>query len=473
MTLTSFDYLIFLPFVFLVYWGCCGRSAKWQNAFLLLANLVFYACWDWRFLSLLLVTAASTFLVGKLMDREENCRRRFFLSLTALVLNIGVLACFKYFNFFVQSFADLFALFGITLQLPTLKILLPVGISFYTFAALSYTLDVYMRKIKATDDWLAYFSYVTFFPSILSGPIGRATVQLPQFFRKRVFGYDWAVRACRTILYGAFMKLCVADRLGLYVDAVYGNISQHNGTSLFLASVFYTLQIYADFAGYSLMAIGSGKLFGIDLQTNFVRPYFSKTVTEFWRRWHISLTTWFRDYIYFPLGGSRVSKKRWMLNIMVVFTVSGIWHGAAYTFVLWGMLHGACMVVERLLYGSRIKDISNRLTALNLVRIFFTFNIVSLAWILFRLPSLSEVGMVVSKIFTEPGMTFLDNDTMLLAAMSLVIMLAKDIADEWLPTMRLMNNSRMVVRFVSCLFLLCYILLFGVLNGGSFIYFQF
>ena len=374
----------------------------------------------------------------------------------------------------MQAFVDSFSLFGNELSVSTLKIILPVGIGFYTFTALSYSIDVYQRKVEATKDVLAYLAYVTFFPSILSGPISRATKQLPQYFKRREFSHDAAVSACRSILWGGVLKLCLADRLGIYVDTVYGNIANHNGTTLLLTSVLYTIQIYADFAGYSLMAIGSGKLLGIELPENFVRPYFAKTVTEFWRRWHISLTTWFRDYIYFPLGGNRVKRSRWMLNTMIVFTVSGLWHGAEYTFIIWGAFHGLCMIVERLIYGNKIKEISDRLTLLNVIRMVVTFCIVSFAWIFFRAENFADASMIVGKIFTSHGSVFTDPDTMAYSFGFLLLVFAVDFLTEFCGgRFQLLNNRHMVVRWVTYLAMIAMILLFGVLDGGSFIYFQF
>ena len=270
------------------------------------------------------------------------------------------------------------------------------------------------------------------------------------------------------------MKLCLADRLGIYVDAVYSHIAQHNGTTLLLASVLYTIQIYADFAGYSLMAIGSGRLLGIELPTNFVRPYFAKTVTDFWRRWHISLTTWFRDYIYFPLGGNRCSKARWALNTMVVFTISGLWHGAAYTFVIWGALHGACMVIERLVYGDSIKSIPNGFSFANTLRLLLTFTIVNFAWVFFRVSNLTDVAVVLRKIFTEPGRLFVDADTLLYASAFVVFLFVIDLADECFKgKMKVLNSKHKLVRWGAYIAMVMMILLFGVLDGGSFIYFQF
>ena len=408
------------------------------------------------------------------MGKIDNEKKRKWINVGAIVLNVGILFFFKYFNFFVQSFADAFSMFGADLNVHTLKVLLPVGISFYTFTALSYSIDVYQRKVEPTHDVLAYLAYATFFPSILSGPISRAQKQLPQYFERRYFDYDRAVSACKLLLLGGVIKLCLADRLGIYVDAVYANIAQHNGTTLFLTSVMYTVQIYADFAGYSLMAIGSGRLLGIELPTNFIRPYFALTVTDFWRRWHISLTTWFRDYIYFPLGGNRCSKSRWILNTMIVFTISGLWHGAAYTFVIWGAMHGVCMVIERLAYGNKIKTMSNNLSVVNVLRWTVTFAIVNFAWIFFRVNSLGEVGLVLKKIFTEPGKLFIDPDTMFYAFLFMVFILAVDFMDEYHPgKFSLINSNRTIVRWFTYITLVVMVLLFGVLDGGSFIYFQF
>lgn len=270
------------------------------------------------------------------------------------------------------------------------------------------------------------------------------------------------------------MKLCLADRLGVYVDSVYGNIAQHNGTTLLFTSVLYTIQIYADFAGYSLFAIGSGLLLGIDLPTNFVRPYFAKTVSEFWKRWHISLTTWFRDYIYIPLGGNKVSKARWMLNTMTVFIVSGLWHGAAYTFLAWGALHGSCMLVEKLIYGDKIKCISDKLNVVNVLRIILTFSVVSFAWIFFRAESIGNAITIIYKIFTSRGSLFVDVDTLAYAFIFFVLIFLIDFCDEYFTgKISLISNKNIVVRWGTYLALVVMMLLLGVLDGGSFIYFQF
>lgn len=402
MQLTSFSFLLFFPVVFLLQYLVFNKNVKWQNCFIFLASCFFYGCWDWRFLGLLMFTCLSTFCAGYFMGVCLD-RQRKLINVISIVLNIGILFVFKYYNFFVGSVVDLLENFGLQINVSTLNVILPVGISFYTFSALSYSIDVYHRKIEPTNDVLSYFCYVTFFPSILSGPINRASKQLPQFFKLRKFDYEKVVAGAKMMIWGLFVKLCVADRLGIYVDTVYANLYQHTGITLLVTSVVYTLQIYADFSGYSLLAIGLGKMLGIELQTNFVRPYFAKTVTDFWRRWHISLTTWFRDYIYFPLGGNRCSHSRWILNTMIVFVVSGLWHGAAYTFLIWGALHGLCMIVEKMLYGDKLKHIGNDFSLVNGCRMFATFFFVNFAWIFFRLDSLDKVQYAISHIFTFGG----------------------------------------------------------------------
>ena len=474
MVFQSIEYLLFLLITFTLYWTLCKNSKFLQNALIVLASIVFYGWWDWRFLGLLLITVFSTYYAGAFIKQlATNVRGRKYVFIVSIVLNLGILFFFKYYNFFVDSLVDAFSMMGISLVLSTLKIILPVGISFYTFSALSYVIDVYQKRIEPTKDVIAYMAYIMFFPSILSGPISRAQKQLPQYSSIRKFDYNNAVNACLLFLWGATMKLCLADRLGIYVDTVYANISQHNGTTLLLASVLYTIQIYADFAGYSLMAIGSGKLFGIDLQTNFIRPYFSTTITDFWRRWHISLTTWFRDYIYFPLGGNRCSKSRWILNTLIVFTISGLWHGAAYAFIIWGMLHGVGMVVERLVYGDKIKILSNKFSFANIFRWLVTFMFVNFAWIPFRVNSIAEVKDIFTKIFSSIGYPFIDQNTLSMAFIAFVLVFANDFAEEKSWNIRLLRSKNRIIRYLSVILLICYILAFGVLNGGSFIYFQF
>ena len=464
-----------MPVVFLLYWIFFSKTKNLQNSFVFIASIVFYIFWDWRFLGLLLITAGSTFFSGILLGRiRDGSKKRKIILVIILLLNLGVLFFFKYCNFFIQAFADTIMLFGRQIDVSTLKIILPVGISFYTFTSLSYTIDVYQNKIEPTKDVIAYLAYATFFPCILSGPISRAQRQLPQFFLKRVFDYTKSVEACKFILLGTVMKMCLADRIGTYVDLVYGDYNSYSGNTLLLTSMMYSLQIYADFAGYSLVAIGSGKLLGIDLPTNFIRPYFAKTITDFWRRWHISLTTWFRDYIYFPLGGNRCTKSRWILNVMIVFVISGLWHGAAYTFLIWGAMHGLFMVVERFAYGDKIKEIPTGFSLGNIVRMGVTLSLVNFAWIFFRLNTLGDVCAVISKIFTNRGGLYIDAKLILYIVPALIIVFFFDfIAEKRTGKMFLLDNDKRIVRWIAYCSLLLFVLLFGSFEQTQYIYFQF
>lgn len=474
MILSSIEYFLFLPAVFLLLWLVFSRSKTTQNVFVLFASLLFYGLWDWRFLGLLLLTTTSTFLSGVLLEKNNVPSRRKLVLWATLILNLGIFFFFKYFNFFIHAFSDTITLLGGHANVSTLRIILPVGISFYTFAALSYTIDVYQRKIEPTRDIWAYLAYATFFPCLLSGPISRAQKQLPQFFNKRTFDYEQAVEACKFLLLGAIMKMCLADRLGVYVDTVYGSFNNHSGKTLLFTSFFYTIQIYADFAGYSLLAIGSGKLLGIELPTNFIRPYFAKTVTDFWRRWHISLTTWFRDYIYFPLGGNRCNKARWILNTMTVFIVSGLWHGANYTFLIWGAMHGAFMIIERLVYGEKIKHISNEVSLINIIRWLVTFSIVNFAWIFFRLDSLNDVVAVLSKIVSSRGSLYLNPSVMVYTIPALLIVFVFDwFAEKENDMLLMMDSKKALVRWGTYICLILFLILFGSFEQTQFIYFQF
>lgn len=473
MAIDSFDFLVFMPIVFVIYWFLCSKNRNWQNGLLVLASYFFYAWWDWRFAILLFIITLSSFLSGILLSKSANPKRRRLIPLFTIILHLGILFYFKYFNFFVQGFVDAFSLFDKELSISTLKVILPIGISFFTFTSLSYTIDVYKNKVDITKDFLAYFAYISFFPSLFSGPISRATLQLPQYYTKRVFNYELAANGFKLILWGLFMKTCIANQLGMYVDAVYGNIQQHNGTTLSMAAVLYSIQIYCDFGGYSLIAIGAGKLLGINLVNNFVRPYFSRTITDFWRRWHISLTSWFRDYIYIPLGGNRVQKARMMLNIMIVFVLSGIWHGAAYTFVLWGALHGLVMIFEKKLYGNKLKNGFSKNVPLYVIQCVFTFIIITIAWILFRANNISDATQIIGKIFTNFGSLYTDSSVFLIGGLSLAILILKEIIDEFKINIKFMNSKYPAVRYASVVFLISYILLFGVLGSGEFIYFQF
>ena len=397
--------MIFLPVVFLLYWFVF-KQLKWQNLLILVASYLFYGWWDWRFLILIVITSLSSFASGLLIKHYDGNRRaQRAVSAANIVLNLGILATFKYFNFFAGSLQAVLSAVGVMVDWPTLNIILPVGISFYTFQALSYSIDVYARRIEPTRDIVAFFSFISFFPQLVAGPIERATNLLPQMLTARRFDYGRAVDGLRQMLWGFFKKLIIADGCAEVVNQMWNGLDSATGLMLFVCSLLFTFQIYADFSGYSDIAIGCAKLFGIRLTTNFKVPYFSRNVREFWRRWHITLMGWFTQYVYFPLGGSRCSRGRTVLNTIVVFSLSGLWHGADWTFVLWGLYH-ALLFIPLILLGSKShKDTVAHGRCLPSFREFtamvVTFLFVNFGWILFRAPDFTSFSEFVSRLFSH------------------------------------------------------------------------
>lgn len=395
MLFNSIEFLFFLPIVFLLYWFIF-KNYQWQNLLIVMASYVFYGWWDWRFLFLIALTSLCSYASGLLLERFEGRRKQQkYVSAANIILNLSVLAIFKYFNFFVESLNGLFGAMGIQLDWVTLNIVLPVGISFYTFQALSYTIDVYQGKLKATHNLVAFFAYISFFPQLVAGPIERATRLLPQFQKPRTFDYGKAVDGCRQMLWGFFKKMVVADNCGTVVTQIWSHYSDETGLTLFLGAILFTIQIYCDFSGYSDIAIGSARLFGFDLMKNFDFPHLSRSIPEFWRRWHISLTTWFRDYVYFPLGGSRCGRWKAVRNVLIVWGVSGLWHGANWTYVCWGLYHGLLLAVYNILgintkyqhvvaYGRRLPSFRETLQMTS------TFLLVALGLVVFRAATMSD-----------------------------------------------------------------------------------
>lgn len=404
MLFNTLDFAIFLPVVFLLYWFVFKSNINIQNLFLIVVSYFFYACWDWRFLGLILISSLVDFLVGKELYKATKEKQRKLLLGISLITNLGILGFFKYFNFFIESFNEVFLLFGKSLESSTLKILLPVGISFYTFQTLSYTIDIYRNKVKPTNNALAFFAFVSFFPQLVAGPIERASNLLPQFLKRREFNYNKSILGLKLIIIGLFKKMVIADNCARIVDEIFKYYPEHSGSTLFFGAFFFAFQIYGDFSGYSDIAIGSAKLFDFDLMKNFNMPYLSRNLGEFWRRWHISLSTWFRDYIYIPLGGNKGSKLKVIRNILIVFMVSGLWHGANWTFVMWGLIHALCFL-PLILSGNNTKfketADKNRLlpTLKTLLQIGVTFFIVVLAWVFFRAESLQHAIQYLSGIF--------------------------------------------------------------------------
>ncbi len=395
MSFVSLAFLFFLPIVFSLYW-LLQRQLRLQNLCVLIASYVFYGWWDWRFLFLIMISSASSYVSGILLTKNSEtpsfASRTFrrWVVFGNICLNIGILGFFKYYGFFADNLVVLFSLFGYSLDAPTLNIILPVGISFYTFQSLSYTFDVYREKIPATRDAIAFFAFIAFFPQLVAGPIERAANLLPQMLQKRVFVYSDAVDGLKRMLWGFFKKMVIADNCALAVNTIWADYTDAGAITLFVGMVLFTFQIYCDFSGYSDIAIGTAKLFGIRLMENFNLPYFSRSIGEFWRRWHISLMTWLRDYVYFPLGGSRVGKCRTVVNIIVVFLLSGLWHGANWTFVVWGGYNACLLIIGRWLAksSSRIKD--SMVVWRELPSVVFTFLLATVGWVFFRANSITD-----------------------------------------------------------------------------------
>lgn len=404
MLFNSLTFLLFLPVVFIIYWSLAKINLRWQNLFVVIASYVFYGWWDWTFLLLIALTTLCSYLSGIAMVRIESKRKLILWANT--ILNLGILGLFKYFNFFVSNLQALLSPFGVNLDSITVNLILPVGISFYTFQAISYTIDVYRRQIEPTRDITAFFAFISFFPQLVAGPIERATNLLPQFLRKREFDYATAVDGCRQILWGLFKKMVIADNCASVVNQVFGASEAYGGLNLWLAAFLFTFQIYGDFSGYSDIAIGVAKLFGINLMRNFRTPYFSRDIAEFWRRWHISLTTWFRDYIYIPLGGSRCKKSKVLRNTFVIFLVSGFWHGAEWTFIVWGAYHAALftpLVVrgKNRKYLGEVAADSLLPTMSESLMMAWTFLLVMIGWIIFRADNMTLCWEYLCRMFTD------------------------------------------------------------------------
>ena len=401
MLFNSIEFLIFLPLVFFGYWFVF-KSLRWQNLFVVAVSYLFYGWWDWRFLLLILFTSLCSYLSGVYLEKCAGNRSvQKWISAGNILLNLSILGVFKYFDFFTENLVNVLHLLGWDADYVTLNILLPVGISFYTFQALSYTIDVYQGKIKATHDIVAFFAYISFFPQLVAGPIERATHLLPQFLRPRNFDCDLALDGIRQMLWGFFKKVVVADNCALFVNGVFENYQTLDGSTLFLGAFFFTIQIYGDFSGYSDIAIGCARLFGIDLMQNFKYPYFSRDIAEFWRRWHISLSSWLKDYLYISLGGNRKGKIRQYANLIITMFLGGLWHGASWNFVIWGLFHGIALAAHKFwmtLTGRKKGEESHGIR--RFFGILITFHFVCFCWICFRNADFSTSLDMIKQICT-------------------------------------------------------------------------
>ena len=405
MLFNSIDFAVFLPIVFVFYWFVFNKNIKIQNLFLVVASYVFYGWWDWRFLFLFALSSFIDFFVGSLRSKTDIERDGRRLLLVSIAANIGILCFFKYYNFFYENCATSFTFLGFSIKSNTLKIILPVGISFYTFQTMSYTIDVYRNKLTPTKDIIAFSAYVSFFPQLVAGPIERATNLLPQFYRTRSFDFDNSKEGLRQILWGFFKKVVIADNCAEIANLVFNNSADYSGSTLLLGVICFAFQIYGDFSGYSDIAIGTAKLFGFNLMRNFAYPYFSRDIAEFWRRWHISLSTWFRDYIYIPMGGSRGTTWRKIKNTIIIFTISGFWHGANWTFIVWGFLNAVYFLPLILTNKNRINlEIVAKHSLFPTLKEFFqillTFLLTLVAWIFFRSESLMHAFVFLKGMFS-------------------------------------------------------------------------
>jgi len=405
MLFNSIEFAVFLPLVFAIYWLLRSAPLRLQNGFLVAASYVFYGWWDWRFLGLILASTVTDFAIGLRLSRAEQAGPRKRLLWVSVLVNLGLLGFFKYHDFFVENFQQAFTLFGAELPGYSLSIVLPVGISFYTFQTLSYTIDVYRERLPATRDFVAFSAFVSFFPQLVAGPIERATNLLPQFHRSRSFDYGQAVDGMRQILWGLFKKVVVADNAAAVANQIFNNSADYSGSTLVLGAVFFSFQIYGDFSGYSDVAIGTARLFGFELRQNFAFPYFSRDIAEFWRRWHISLSSWFRDYVYIPLGGSRGGTWMKVRNTFIIFGASGFWHGANWTFVVWGLLNALYFMPLMLLKSNRRNTdtvAQGRLlpSVRELLGMLSTFGLTVIAWIFFRADSVGHALDYLGEVFS-------------------------------------------------------------------------
>ena len=482
MLFNSIDFAIFLPIVFILYWFVANKSLKLQNFLIVASSYLFYGWWDWRFLSLILFSTIIDYTVGIKLKEEKKQSKRKVLLWISIFVNLGFLGFFKYYNFFLDNFVSAFSFFGTEIKANSLTIILPVGISFYTFQTLSYTIDIYKRKLEPTTNFIAFTAFVSFFPQLVAGPIERATNLLPQFYKKRAFNYSKAVDGMRQILWGLFKKIVIADNCAEFANQIFNNSADYSGSTLVLGALFFTFQIYGDFSGYSDIAIGTSRLFGFNLRRNFNFPYFSRDIAEFWRRWHISLSTWFRDYLYIPLGGSRGGTWIKVRNTFIIFIVSGFWHGANWTFIVWGILN-AIYFLPLLLTGNNRNNLEivakgKFLPSIKeLSLILLTFILTVFAWIFFRAENITHAFDYVSEIFSSslfeiPKFTDRRNSLIVILLTSIFVFVEWLGREQQFAIQNLGNNWNRPLRHLMYYTIIIAIFWFGG-KEQQFIYFQF
>ncbi len=482
MLFNTINFALFLPVVFLLYWFVTNRNLKLQNILLLVSSYFFYACWDYRFLFLLIFSTLLDYFTGiKMAEAATQHKKKFWFWLSVIV-NLGFLGIFKYYNFFAASFADALSMVGIKTNFWTLQVILPVGISFYTFHGLSYVIDIYKNKIKPEKNYIDYAVFVSFFPLLVAGPIERATHLLPQIKGKRIFDQHKAIDGLRQILWGLFKKVVIADNCAEYANMIFNHSADYSGSTLVLGALFFTFQIYCDFSGYSDIALGTARLFGIDLLRNFAFPYFSRDIAEFWRRWHISLSSWFRDYLYIPLGGSKGGTWMKVRNTFIIFLVSGFWHGANWTFIIWGLLNAIYIMPSIIFSTNRINlDIVAHQrylpTLKELFAILLTFSLTVLAWIFFRAENVGHAFSYLSKIFSNSLFTVPKFEKMGMGLFTMLVIFLFMII-EWIGREHQYAIAHIGIRWPRLFrwaFYYCILIAIFVLAGSNhqFIYFQF
>jgi len=475
MIFNSIPFLLFLPVLFILYWFVF-KKVSYQNILLLVASYFFYGWWDYRFLLLIAGSTLVDFSIAIAIYKNEIKKWRKGLLLCSIACNLLLLGYFKYLNFFIESFIELGNSIGLSSDYNTLQIILPVGISFYTFQTLSYTIDVYRKEIKPTSNFIIFATYVSFFPQLVAGPIERAKHLLPQFINSRKFDLNNAKSGIQLIIWGLFQKMVIADNCATFVNAIFNSYDRLDSLSLLLGAFYFAFQIYCDFAGYSNIAIGTARLFGFDLMRNFNYPYFSKNISEFWRRWHISLSTWFRDYLYIPLGGSRGSKLQQLRNVFIIFLVSGFWHGANWTFIAWGGLHAlffAPILFKRSRTNLMVKEKEHTTNTFgDLIRILFTFFITCIAWVFFRSSTISDSFEYLKRIINNHSFK-IEYLTIERYSVEMVLLIVIFIIIEWFNKSKEqpLSGKFELLKTISIIWM---ILLFGVFSDHStFIYFQF
>ncbi len=477
MLFNSIEFLLFLPLVFILYWFLLKRSLNAQNVLLLTASYFFYGWWDYRFLALIGLSTVVDYFVGLALEKEKNKRQRKFLVATSLTVNLGMLGFFKYYNFFVESWIDAWATLGVEMHASSLQIILPIGISFYTFQTLSYTFDIYRKKLQPTTNFINFAAFVAFFPQLIAGPIERAANLLPQFSVKRVFNFERAISGFHLILWGLFKKIVIADSCATYVNAIFDNYQDMNSMTLLLGVVYFSFQIYGDFSGYTDIATGTARLFGFELTRNFNHPYFSRDIAEFWRRWHMTLFSWFKDYIYIPLGGSRGSKSIQIRNVFIIFLVSGFWHGANWTFILWGALH-ATFFLPLLLTRRNRKNLDqvgkNRMlpSIKEFLQILLTFSLVTLSWVFFRADSISIAIDYYKRLFFK--FTFgIEHLVIERYSVEILVVIGLFVLIEWFNR-KYEHPFRGKLKWAKIIGIIALLLSLGVYSDyQQFIYFQF